>query len=156
MGLCRYLPVDGGVVTVAGPWRPVAPAGTRGLVPLLARQDAASDGTGTPVATLHEVGRGRVVAIHGPAFAAYYRTRYPRPWHLLASLVEAAWEMPVVRVEAPGAVALTLCRHAGRLLVHLLNWGSDPPIGPHRAMAERVPPQGPVTVLLRCAEPRRA
>jgi len=39
--------------------------------------------------------------------------------------------------------------------MHVLNRGSDPPLGPHRAMVERVPTQGPVVLYLRCAEPRR-
>jgi len=150
-----YLPADGGVTAVAGPWRPVALGEARPLLPLLDGQEARRDDAGTPAATIRTIEKGRVVAVHGPVFAAYYRTRYPRLRSALVTLIDAAWDAPQVRLAAPGAAALTLRRQGLRLLMHVLNRGSDPPLGPHRAMVERVPTQGPVVLYLRCAEPRR-
>jgi len=69
MGFCRYLTVDGGVVTVAGPWHPVALSGARGLVPLLDRQGPASDGTGTPVLETVPASEWLPLAWHRPGAA---------------------------------------------------------------------------------------
>ena len=151
----RYLPAGGGAVTVAGPWQPVALLDSAEALPLLDGQEPSRDAAGTPAATIRAWGEGRVAAIHGPAFAAYFRTRYPRLREVLAAVMALAWDAPLVRLEAPGPVALTLRRREGQLLVHLLNRAVAPPTGRHGRMVERVPPQGPVTVRLRCDKPSR-
>lgn len=151
-GFC-YLPVAGGAVTVAGPWQPVRLTGAATWLPLLRGPEPERDAAGTAGITLQRIGAGVVTAIHGPLFAAYYRTRYPLLRRLLGGLFQEVWPEPLARVEAPGQVALTLRRQARRIVVHLLNRGADPPTSPRNVIVERVPPVGPVTVWLRL--PRR-
>ncbi|HEY8744175.1 MAG TPA: alpha-amylase family protein [Chloroflexota bacterium] len=69
----HYLPVGSAAVTVAGPWQPVALRSAREWAPLLAVPEPERAGVGTAI-SLHEVGSGRVAVIHGPVFAAYFRT----------------------------------------------------------------------------------
>lgn len=153
----HFLPVGRAAVTVAGPWQPVRLVGkSAAWLPLLGGPEPDRDAVGTPAVTARSVGAGQVVAIHGPLFAAYYRTHYPRLRQLLTALFRRLWERPLVRLEAPGPVHLTLRRQPGRLLVHLLNRGADPPLSPRNVMVERVPPVGPVVVTVHLDAPPEA
>jgi hypothetical protein len=151
----HYLPSGEGAVTVAGPWQPVALHDAQPLLALLAGQEPGRDALGSAAATVRGLGAGCVVAVYGPIFADYYRTRYPRLRETLAGIIAATWPEPRIHLDTHGAIALSLRRQRDRLIVHLLNRAGDPPTGPHRVMVERVPPTGPVTVQLRCPLPRR-
>jgi hypothetical protein len=153
----HYLPVDGAAVTVAGPWQPVELAGAEAWAELLADREPGKDGLGTPAITLRRVGPGRVAAAHGPLFAAYRQTHYPRLRSLLRQLFAAVWERPAVGLEVPAEVAaaqiaLTLRRQGDRTIVHLLNRGASPAPSPRNVMVEKVPPVGPLTVRLELAD----
>jgi hypothetical protein len=145
----HYLPVDDAAVTVAGPWQPVRLRDATAWAALLYGPEPGKHDTGIPAITLRESGRGLVAAIHGPLFAAYYRTRYPRLRSLLRQLFRAVWPDPMVELAAPAHVVLTLRRQLGRTIVHLLNRGADPATSPRNVMVERVPPVGPLTLRLR-------
>lgn len=152
----HYLPVDGAAVTVAGPWQPVRLRDATAWAALLYGPEPGKHDAGTPAITLRESGRGRVAAIHGPIFAAYYRTRYPRLRSLLRQLFRAVWPDPMVELAAPAHVVLTLRQQPGRTIVHLLNRGADPATSPRNVMVERVPPVGPLVLRLRLPQPPRA
>ncbi len=149
----HYLPVDGGAVTVAGPWQPVQLVGANPWIQLLAGPEPARDDVGTPAITVREIAKGRVVAIHGPIFAAYQRTHYPRLRRLLGQLLHEVWPDPFSDVAAPVQVHQTTRRQPGRTIVHLLNRSADPPPSPRNVMVERVPETGPVTVHVRSPRP---
>lgn len=149
----HYLPVDREAVTVAGPWQPVRTVDARSWCPLLQGPEPDRDEVGVPAVTVRHAGQGKVVAIHGPIFAAYLRTHYPRLRRLLGQLFRWTWSDPLVQVAAPGSVAQTIRRQDGRTIVHLLNRAADPPPSPRNVMLERVPDQGPVQVRMRA--PRR-
>lgn len=143
-----FLPHGGGNVTVQGRWRPVRPAAASVMVPF--RTSRSADGaSGDAAVTARELGDGRLVAIHGDAFAAYYRTRYPQLRDLLGELVRAAWPAPRAELESESHVVLNLREQAGRTIVHLLNRGADPAPTVHNQVIERVPRANPVTVRVR-------
>ncbi|HEY8744304.1 MAG TPA: alpha-amylase family protein [Chloroflexota bacterium] len=147
----HYLPVGSAAVTVAGPWQPVALRGAREWARLLAVPEPAQAGVGTAI-SLREVGNGRVAVIHGPVFAAYFRTHYPLLRVLLRSLFHEVWPDPLAELEAAGAVVHTVRRQPGRTVVHILNRGVTPATSPRNVSVERVPAVGPVTLRLRLAE----
>jgi hypothetical protein len=149
----HHVPVGGvrePVVTVAGPWQPVrgmpGGSGTEIWRPLLVGPDPEVDQTGAAAITVRAVGRGRVAAVHGPIFAAYYRTRYPQLRRLLGDLFGALDAAPLVSSEGP--IAQTWRRLPGRTIVHLLNRGATRPASPRHVLVEQVPPVGPVEVRL--------
>jgi hypothetical protein len=146
-GFC-YLPVEGAAVTVAGPWQPVRLAGAAEWAALLRGREPGRDDAGSSAITLRQADEGRVAAAHGPIFAAYYRTRYPRLRALLRGLFRQTWGSPL-QVEAPGQIAQTVRRLPGRTVVHLVNRGADPAPSPRNVMVEQVPHVGPVAVRLR-------
>ncbi len=141
---------QGPVVTVAGPWQPARgmPGGSGAEIwrPLLVGPDPEVDQTGAAAITVRAMGRGRVAAVHGPIFAAYYRTRYPPLRRLLGDLFGALGATPLVSSEGP--IAQTWRRLPGRTIVHLLNRGASRPASPRHVMVEQVPPAGPVEVRL--------
>lgn len=151
----HYLPVDGAAVTVAGPWQPVQPAGAKPWAQLFEGPEPAKDDAGMPAVTVREIAKGRVVAIHGPIFAAYQRTHDPRLRRLLRQLFHVAWPDPLSEVTAPVQVHQATRRQPGRIIVHLLNRSADPPPSPRNVMVEHVPETGPVTVRVRTPRPPR-
>jgi alpha-L-fucosidase len=152
----HYLPDGIGAATVAGPWRPVQLGAATGLLPLLDGPDPVKDVTSSAAITRRDLGKGCVVAIHGPLFGAYYRTHYPQVRRVLRELFQRIWLEPLSHVDAPGHVVQTLRRKPGQLVVHLLNRSADPAPSPRNVLVERVPPVGPVTVTVRLAGPPRA
>jgi hypothetical protein len=149
----HYLPVGGAAVTVAGPWQPVRLISASSLAHLLEGPEPGRDDTGTPAITVRELAKGRVVAIHGPIFAAYQRTHYPRLRRLLCQLFRLVWPEPFSEVDSPAQIHQTTRRQPGRTIIHLLNRGADPPLSPHNVMVERVPAAGPATIRVRIPRP---
>ncbi|MGI8913835.1 MAG: hypothetical protein ACR2JY_08625 [Chloroflexota bacterium] len=70
----HYLPSALGTATVAGPWQLVQLSGAAQCLPLLAEPDREKGTVGSAAVSGRDLGKGCVVAIHGPIFAAYYRT----------------------------------------------------------------------------------
>jgi len=148
----HYLPSATGTATVAGPWQLVKLAGAVQWLPLLAEPDPEKGTVGSAAVTGRDLGQGCVVAIHGPVFAAYYRTHYPQLRRVLRDLFQRVWPEPLSRIDAPRHVVETLRRKSGHLVVHLLNRSAGPAPSPRNVMIEHVPPVGPVTVTVRLAE----
>ena len=145
----RRITVGSESLTVRGPWQPVELRGARTWTDLLDGRDPKHERSGYPAVTLRALGAGSVAAIHGAFFASYLRRRYPQARALIRTLTREMWPDPAVEVEAPGALALTLRRRGGSLIVHLCNRGADPPTSPRNPMVERVPDLYPVTVRVR-------
>ena len=145
----HFLSVDGEVTNVFEPWQPVKLKEAQLWTPLLDGYDVTRNVLETAAITLNKIGHGSVAAIHGPIFDSYYLTRYQRIRRLLKQLFCEMWETPMVEIEAPTKVVITLRTFGNRILVHLVNRSVDPPISPYNILVEKVPPVGPVVVRLR-------
>ena len=147
-----HVPADKGAVMVAGPWRKVMLQSAKELTPLLSHQEPEMDELGMPAATLNKVGRGSVAAIHGPAFAEYAKTHYPRLRSFLGSVLRAAAGKQYVELQAPPSVHMTLRTKGQKLLVHLYNLGASPSLSPGNHAVEEVPTVGPLKLRIKWPE----
>jgi len=145
-----FLPVGKRAVPVSGPWQAVTPrAETSPLLFRLREQEPAKDTTDQIVATRRAVGKGAIVAIHGPLFRDYYLGHYPLLRQAIGDLVSRlgiAWRATVA---GPPQLEVILREKEGRLLVNLLNRGAAEPLAPQRVVVEALPPIENIAVRIR-------
>jgi hypothetical protein len=99
-----------------------------------------------------ELGEGMIGAAWGAVGADYREAHHPAVRHLIAALTERLLPEPMVEVDAPVHVDMSLRRAKdGRLCVHLLNLSGAQRAGQYLAV-EHVPAVGPINVRLRRAE----
>ena len=150
VGEPTFLPVDGQVVPVSGPWQPVTPmAGTEVWTRRLKQQEPDKDVTDQAVITRRLVGEGAVVAVHGPLFRDYFLGHYPLLRRFIDGLVGRLGIPWLVTVEAPPRLELILRRKGKRLLVNLVNRGAGEALGPNRVIVEELPPVEGITLQIR-------
>jgi hypothetical protein len=139
-------PVDGApelevgdlFVSCAGPWQPVTPTSARTLARRFAtrRMDGPD---GLPAATIVTRGAGQIAAIYGPLAATFERNHHPYLRRLLGSVTRELFPRPMVELDGPPCVDLSLRRtRDGRLTVHLLNTNGLP-AGPYTVTDSIVP-----------------
>ena len=135
-----YLPVGNEAVGVGGPWQPVLPKpGTWVLACRLSEQDPGKNATYQAVATRRPLGRGCILAVHGPIFRDYYLAHFPRLRRFIADLIAGLNLNWSVEVEAPPQLEMVLRRKPRKLLVNLINRGSAETLSPQRAIVEELP-----------------
>lgn len=146
--------VRGECAQLAGEWSlPVLQAGTevwhgdcRNLEPSLEDESR-------PVITARQLGKGRVVAIHGAFFQNYFAMHFPRIRACFEDLVAELDIDWTVELAAPSWIEV-ICRHQdGALMVNLLNRGSGETLSPQRTIVEDLPSVEIVTVAVRKPAP---
>ena len=148
----NYLPAEEGAVTVRGGWQAVTLEDAGEVAPLLQSRDPLLDKSGYPAATEVSRGKGKAVAIFGPIFTHFYETHYPGLREFLGKMVQALSPELIVSLEAAPRVEISLRRQGDRLLVHLVNRGTDHPLSPRNHAVENVPPVGPIGLQVRLDE----
>ncbi|MFP4250347.1 MAG: hypothetical protein ACLFU7_11855, partial [Armatimonadota bacterium] len=104
---------------------------------------------GVPAATVATLGEGMIGAAWGPVGEDYRRAHHPAARHLIAALAERLLPEPMVDIEAPPHVDLSLRRtEDGRLCAHLLNLSAAQRAEQYLAV-EDIPTVGPIEVRLR-------
>ena len=151
-----FLPVDGEAVRATGPWQAVSGRDAHAACPLLSGPDLKRHLLAAPAATLRTLGRGRVLAIHGPLFSYYQRTHSPRLRDVLRQLVRQLEPDLAVRLDAPPRIELSLRQRGSNWFVNLLNRGSDHPLSARNVMVENVPAIPAVRVSVKLAGAPRA
>lgn len=146
-----WLPANNGCVTVSGPWQRVELAGATELAPLLNQQEPSLNLAGTPAATVHDFGKGRVVAVHGPVFECYHDAHYPLLRRFAGDML-AALHAGLMQVHGPWWVEMAARKKDGRLLVQFVNRGCGGYLAPNRHMVEHVTDAGPFTVTIPMTE----
>jgi hypothetical protein len=147
LNIPSYLPVRMRAVPVSGPWQPVIPApGTEVLARRLSQQEPEKDITDQPVVTKRSLGKGAIIAIHGPIFRDYYLGHFPLLREFIADLVRGLGIPWKVTVEAPSHLELILRQKEGRLLVNMVNRGAGEMLSPQRVIVEELPPAENVVV----------
>lgn len=141
-----WLPADNGCVTVTGPWQGVTLAGAQELAPFLVQQDPELNRSGSAAATLHKIGEGLVVAVHGPLFRDYHASHYPRLRRFIGDALAALDAPGLVRLEGPWFIEMSARQKDGRRLIQFVNRGANGHLAPNRHTVEHVPDAGPFTV----------
>ncbi len=142
-----YLPVDGKAVPVSGPWQPVVlNAGTEALAYTMSQQDPSKDMTDQPAVTIRKVGKGAVVACHGPLFRNYFMGHYPLLRRFIGSVIDNLGIDWAVKVDGPPRLEVILRQREGKLLVNLINRGAGEMLSPKRVIVEELPPVTDITL----------
>jgi hypothetical protein len=113
-----HLPVGNFSAPVYGRWQPVAAdPRTEAWTCLLSQQEPARNATDHVVVTRRRLGRGSVVAVHGPLFENYFRGHYPSLRDFIRQLIDRMAVDWLVTLDAPPRLELVLRQKDGRLLV---------------------------------------
>ncbi|MGD9498249.1 MAG: family 10 glycosylhydrolase [Armatimonadota bacterium] len=144
-----YLSSSLAMGAVHGPWQAITPVSADAVA---LRYASYHPRHGVPAATVARLGEGRIGAAWGPVGAGYRHTHHPAPRALVGELARRLFPEPMVEVEGPPEVELSLRRDAeGRLCVHLLNL-TGAQRAPDFLAVESIPTVGPLEVRVRLAE----
>lgn len=148
------LPVAEELVQLSGPWQAVIPAEDTETWGWRCRDlDLEKDGTSESIVTCRQLGKGRIIAIHGPLGRNYLQTHFPRIRAWFDQLVERMdipWD---VTIEGPRCLELIVRQKWGDLMVNLINRGAGETLAPNRMIIEELPPVTDVVVRVRREEP---
>jgi len=141
-------------IHVGGAWQPVSPrAGTVALSCLLSGLEPVKDDSDRIAITQRQLGKGAIVAIHGPLFLDYYHTHFPRHRCFIAELINKLaidWE---VTIDASPRLELIARRKNGKSMLNLINRGAGETLSGQRMIITELPPVEDVTVRLRRTAP---
>ncbi|MGI5818604.1 MAG: family 10 glycosylhydrolase [Armatimonadota bacterium] len=108
-----------GMGAVAGRWQAVTQIAANEVA---LRYPTYEPRHGVPAATVAALGEGMIGAAWGPVGAGHRAAHHPAIRHLIAALAQRLLPEPMLEVDAPPNVDVSLRRAAdGRLCVHLLN-----------------------------------
>jgi hypothetical protein len=145
-----YLPLGQRAVPVGFAWQPVSPApGTKVISNRLMQQEPLRDVTDQAVVTRRELGKGAIVAVHGPLFRNYYSDHAPSLREFIGNLVDSLGIPWAATLEGPPQLEMILRQKNGKLLVNLINRGSGETLSPNRVTVEELPPIENVLVRMR-------
>ena len=151
-----WVPAENGCVTVAGPWQNTKLTTARELAPLLSQQEPELNKTGVSASTVNKVGKGVVVAIHGPIFNIYHSAHYPALRRFVGDALNALDAENVIRLDGPWWIEMSARQKDDKTLIQFVNRSCAGYMSPSRHMVESVPDSGPFTVRIpRPERPRR-
>jgi hypothetical protein len=114
-----------GVTNANGLWQIVKLATAQAVGFVYPTRDTRKDGE--IAATVNSFGKGKVGAVYGPVASIYFRSHHPWLREFIGGLAAELFPNPVVRVEGPYCLDLSLrITRDGRLSVHLLNTAGMP------------------------------
>jgi len=148
--ITAYLCSCAGDADASGLWQQVSPVEAEVVGAHYPILDARYEGQ--IAATLISYGKGTIAAVYGPASLAHFRTHHPALRDFIGGIVHRLFPEPIVAVEAPPCVDISLRRtHDGHLTLHLLNLA-----GAQRAPTflhtDFVPTIGPIQVKMNVAD----
>jgi len=145
-----FLPLGERAVPVGSAWQPVLPApGTKVISYRLSEQEPAKDVTDQAVVTRRDLGKGAIIAVHGPLFRNYYTDHAPSLREFIGKLVDNLGIPWSATLEGPPQLEMILRQKEGKLLVNLINRGSGEALAANRVTVENLPPIENVLVRVR-------
>jgi len=97
------------------------------------------------------VGKGAIIAVHGPLFRNYYTDHAPSLREFIGKLVDGLGIPWAASVDGPPQLEMILRQKEGKLLVNLINRGSGETLSANRNTVENLPPIANVFVRVRRA-----
>ncbi|MGI6138588.1 MAG: alpha-L-fucosidase [Candidatus Hydrogenedentales bacterium] len=141
-----WLPAANGAVKVAGAYQPTILQGATSLAPVLYQQEPVLNQHHFSAATVHNYGKGRVAAIHGPLFRNYYQCRYPGQRRFIGDVLSALDTAQLIHVQGPWFIEIAARTKDSNLHIQLINRSSSGYLAHNRHIVEHVPDAGPFTV----------
>ena len=136
-----FLPLGNRAVPVGFAWQAVSLAtGTKVVSYRLNEQDPARNLTDQAIVTRRDVGKGAIIAVHGPIFRNYYTDHAPSLREFIGKLVDELNIPWAATVEGPPQVEMVLRQKEGKLLVNLINRGAGEAFSANRNTVENLPP----------------
>ena len=136
-----FLPLGNRAVPVGFAWQAVSLAtGTKVVSYRLNEQDPARNLTDQAIVTRRDVGKGAIIAVHGPIFRNYYTDHAPGLREFIGKLVDELNIPWAATVEGPPQVEMVLRQKEGKLLVNLINRGAGEAFSANRNTVENLPP----------------
>ena len=137
----NFLPLGNRAVPVALDWQPVSPAaGTKAMVYRLNEQDPIRNLTDQVIVTRRDVGKGAIIAVHGPLFRDYYTDHAPSLREFIGKLVDGLGIPWAATLDGPSQAEMVLREKEGRFLVNLINRGAGEALSANRVTVENLPP----------------
>jgi len=128
-----------------GRWQGVAlPANARAIGTLRAAK--ATDGTGSPAASIARVGKGNLAAIYFTAAQIYAKDQPAALREFIAGLARELFPKPLVEVKGSKDVDVVAGRNHGKVLVHLVNTSGEHATKP---ILSEITPVGPLDVSIK-------
>ncbi len=144
-----FIPGEEVFANVTGLWQPAEPGpGARAIFQRYPTYDAMRDGQ--CAATIAPCGKGTIAAVYGPLGRVFAATHAPAVRQVFARIVERLYA-PLVTLDAPPTVEVSIRRKSGRLFVHLVNTTGMQVAGSYSAI-DFVPPVGPLRLSVRLSE----
>lgn len=135
-----WLPLpDGSSVTTGGEYQCISINDAKVVASLLRGEEPNRDFTQYPAVTLHEVGNGKVLAIHGPFFKLYSTNPVPQYRVVLDYCISELTTERLARRLDPWYIEFSLRKKGNRILLNLVNRGVSGYLSPERHMVEDVP-----------------
>jgi hypothetical protein len=135
-----YLPLGERAVPVGLAWQPVSPApGTKVVFYRLSEQEPVRNLTDQAIVTRRDVGKGAIIAVHGPLFRNYYTDHAPSLREFIGNLVDSLGIPWAATVDGPPQLEMVLRQKEGKLLVNLINRGAGEALSSNRNTVENLP-----------------
>ena len=90
--------------------------------------------------TRRDLGKGAIIAVHGPLFRNYYTDHAPSLRDFIGKLVDGLGIPWTATLEGPPQLEMILRQKEGKLLVNLINRDSGEALAANRVTVENLPP----------------
>ena len=125
--------------------------GTQALIYGLNGLDSTKDSSGKIIASIREIGKGKLIGLYGCLFKSFFESHYYVLRNLVAQVVDEFNIDWLVEIKAPNWIEVILRKQQDKLLINLINRGSGMSLSPERFIVEEVPPVKDVTLKVRKA-----
>jgi hypothetical protein len=147
-----HLPAGKECASLPGPWHPVKALNAKAYAPIMKDQEIGKDETEFPAVTIRDLGKGKIVAIHGDFMRTYFDTHHPRQRNFMKTLLESLAIPFKCVVSASPNVEVSMREKGNSLFVNLVNRAVNPTLTPRLHIVEEIPKTGKVTVRLHLPE----
>jgi len=131
---------------LGGPWQRVFPVTARAIGRRFPTYDPRKEGE--VAATVTELGMGRIAAIYGTLGTVYFRCHTSHIREFLRSVMREVFPNPIVELEGPPCVDVSLRQKDHKLLIHLMNTAGMQTASQY-TIVNFIPPVGPLTLKVR-------
>jgi hypothetical protein len=136
-----YVKAGGAMAWSNGVWQEVSPVEAKTVGQRYPNRDTREDGE--CAASINQFGKGQMGAIYGPLGSVYQRSHCPALRHFLGELMGRLFPAPMIELEAPPCVEVSLRKDDGKVMIHLANMAGMQ-VSNQYAVVDFIPSVGPL------------
>jgi hypothetical protein len=114
-----FIKAGNAMAWLSGVWQKVNPTTARIIAERYPTQDGR--GKGECAVTVNQYGKGLISAIYGPMGNVFSHSHYPAIRQMLSDAMKQLFPEPMVELDGPPCVDVSIRRKDGKLLIHLAN-----------------------------------